>query len=135
ASAKAGRGLASPRKWVTLGQNDRAVWGECQGSGSSPYQTQIDLSEPAFKCSCPSRKFPCKHGLGLFLLTDSDPKAFKQDAPPDWVSKWLETRGAKAEKKAKKAAEAEAAPPDAEAQAKRAAERAKKVAGGMAELE
>jgi hypothetical protein len=133
ASAKAGRALATPRKWVTLGQNDRAVWGECQGSGSSPYQTQIDLSEPAFKCSCPSRKFPCKHGLGLFLLTDSDPKAFKQNEPPDWVSKWLETRGAK--KKAKKAADADAAPPDAEAQAKRAAERARKVAGGMAELE
>jgi hypothetical protein len=135
ASAKAGRGLASSRKWVTLGQDERAVWGECQGSGSSPYQTQIDLSEPAFKCSCPSRKFPCKHALGLFLLTDSDPKSFKQNQQPDWVSKWLEGRGAKAEKKAKKAEEAAAAPPDPEAQAKRAAERAKKVAGGMVELE
>ena len=135
ASAKAGRGLASPRKWVTLGQDERAVWGECQGSGSSPYQAQIDLSEPAFKCSCPSRKFPCKHALGLFLLTDSDPKAFKQNKQPDWVTKWLEGRGAKAEKKAKKAEEAAAAPPDPEAQAKRMAERAKKVAGGMVELE
>jgi hypothetical protein len=135
ASAKAGRGLAATRKWVTLGQDERAVWGECKGSGSSPYQTQIDLSEPAFKCSCPSRKFPCKHALGLFLLTDSDPRAFKQNKRPDWVTKWLEGRGAKAEKKAKKADEASAAPPDPEAQAKRAAERAKKVAAGMAELE
>jgi hypothetical protein len=135
ASAKAGRGLASARKWVTLGQDERAVWGECQGSGSSPYQTQIDLSEPAFKCSCPSRKFPCKHALGLFLLTDADPKSFKQSTPPDWVGKWLEGRSAKAEKKAKKAEDEAAAPPDPEAQAKRAAERAKKLAGGMAELE
>ena len=135
ASAKSGRGLASSRKWVTLGQDERAIWGECQGSGSSPYQTQIDLAEPAFKCSCPSRKFPCKHALGLFLLTESDPKAFKQNSPPDWVGKWLEGRGAKAEKKAKKAEEAAAAPPDPEAQAKRAAERAKKVSGGVQELD
>ena len=134
ASAQAGRGLASPRKWVTLGMDERAVWGECQGSGSKPYQTQIDLSEPAFKCSCPSRKFPCKHALGLFLLTDSDRKAFKQSAPPDWVSKWLETRSEKAEKKAKKAEDAAAAP-DPQAQAKRAAERVKKVSAGVAELE
>ena len=135
ASAKSGRGLAASRKWVTLGQDERSVWGECQGSGSSPYQTQIDLSEPAFKCSCPSRKFPCKHALGLFLLTESEPKAFKQNTPPDWVTKWLETRSVKAEKKAKKAEEAAAAPPDPEAQAKRAAERAKKVAAGVQELE
>ena len=135
ASGKAGRGLASPRKWVTLGRDERAVWGECQGSGSSPYQTQIDLSEPAFKCSCPSRKFPCKHALGLFLLTDSDAAAFKQTAPPDWVTKWLETRAAKVEKKAKKVDEAAAAPPDPQAQAKRLAERTKRVSAGVQELE
>lgn len=134
-SAQAGRGLASSRKWVTLGMDERAVWGECQGSGSKPYQTQIDLSEPAFKCSCPSRKFPCKHALGLFLLTDSEPKAFKQTAPPEWAGKWLQTRAGKAEKKAKKAEEAATAPPDPQAQAKRAAERARKVSAGVAELE
>src|SRR4051794_6572598 len=67
-SAKAGKDLGNARKWKTLGRDDRAAWGECQGSGANPYQTQIDLSEPAFRCSCPSRKFPCKHGLGLFLI-------------------------------------------------------------------
>jgi uncharacterized Zn finger protein len=25
----------------------------------------VDLSGPAFRCTCPSRKFPCKHGLAL----------------------------------------------------------------------
>ncbi|MBD0269487.1 MAG: SWIM zinc finger family protein, partial [Cyanobacteria bacterium Co-bin8] len=68
ASAKNGRGLAIGHKWFTLGTHQSAVWGECQGSGKNPYRTQIDLSEPAFRCSCPSRKFPCKHGLALFLL-------------------------------------------------------------------
>src|SRR5688500_11207695 len=121
-SLSAGKELSSPAKWVSSGANVAAAWGEAKGSGAKPYQTRIDLSEPAFKCSCPSRKFPCKHALGLFLLTDSEPKAFKQKTPPEWVAQWLEGRGAKAEKKAKKAEEAAAAPPDPEAQAKRAAE-------------
>ena len=46
ASAKAARGLTSPAKWPTLGADDAAVWGECQGSGSKPYQTQVDLAGP-----------------------------------------------------------------------------------------
>ena len=58
ASLKAGQGLASVRKWVTLGHDDSFLWGECQGSGSKPYQTQIDLGEAASKCSCPSPKIP-----------------------------------------------------------------------------
>ena len=67
-AAKAGNALAQKSKWLRLGFDSRAVWGECQGSGKEPYRTKIDLREPAFACSCPSRKFPCKHGLGLFLL-------------------------------------------------------------------
>ncbi|MBW4639863.1 MAG: SWIM zinc finger family protein [Gloeocapsa sp. UFS-A4-WI-NPMV-4B04] len=75
-SAKNGKTLATLRKWVSLGQNEQVIWGECQGSGKTPYQTQIDLTEIAFKCSCPSRKFPCKHGLGLLLLRSNEPAAF-----------------------------------------------------------
>jgi hypothetical protein len=84
ASAKAGQGLATARKWLTLGADGQAAWGLCQGSGKDPYQAQIDLTEPAFRCSCPSRKFPCKHGLGLFLLLASSAAAFKEKEPPDW---------------------------------------------------
>ena len=60
ASAKAGQSLATARKWSARGCDERAVWGECLGSGREPYRTQIDLAEPAFRCSCPSHKFPCK---------------------------------------------------------------------------
>src|SRR5437660_1496499 len=80
-SAKAGKELASPRKWLTLGQEGQAAWGECQGSGAHPYQTKIDLSEPAFQCTCPSRKFPCKHALGLFLLLEGFGRL--ETLPPD----------------------------------------------------
>jgi len=135
ASAKAGRGLASGRKWVRLGRDEVAVWGECQGSGSKPYQVQIDLSEPAFKCTCPSRKFPCKHGLGLFLLTEMEAGAFKAEAQPQWVADWIRVRSEKSARKSEKVRVEAETPPDPAAQAKRAAERAKKVAGGMQELE
>ena len=90
ASAKAGQGLATARKWQTLGADEQTAWGLCQGSGKDPYQTQIDLTEPAFRCSCPSRKFPCKHGLGLFLLLALQPASFKEKRPPDWVVEWME---------------------------------------------
>src|SRR5271170_1398358 len=123
-SAKSGKELSSPRKWKTLGLNDVCAWGTIQGSGQDPYRTSIDLSGPAFKCSCPSRKFPCKHGLGLFLIHASSPAAFTQTDRPEWVSKWLESRGERAEKKAV-AAESKPAP-DPTAQAKRTAQREQK---------
>src|SRR5687767_4858191 len=132
ASAKAGQGLAGPRKWVSLGADDAAVWGLCQGSGKKPYQTQVDLAEPAFKCSCPSRKFPCKHALGLlFVLAETE--AVPEGAPPAWVQEWLATREQRAERAATRAA-APDKPPDPEAQAKRAQRREERVAAGVEEL-
>lgn len=105
ASAKAAQGLVSPAKWPTLAANEAAVWGECQGSGSKPYQTQVDRTGPAFKCSCPSRKFPCKHGLALMLLLAQTPERFQSGEAPAWVSEWLASRADKAEKKEVRQAE------------------------------
>ena len=85
-SRKSGKDLANPAKWVSKGIGEHALWGECQGSGSKPYQTQIDTGNMAFKCSCPSRKFPCKHGLGLLLLYSRQPGSFDTQTPPAWVS-------------------------------------------------
>lgn len=132
ASASAGQGLASARKWASFGRSERAAWGLCQGSGKDPYQTRIDLSEPAFKCSCPSRKFPCKHGLGLMLMLAKEPGAFKQQEEPGWVAEWLAGRTERAEKKVERAKEAAEKPVDAAAQAKRAAQRETRVSDGVA---
>ena len=102
AAAKAGSQLSSATKWSGLGSSDQALWGLCQGSGKDPYKAQIDLSEPAFKCSCPSRKFPCKHGLGLYLLYAQQQALFAPAAAPDWVIAWLDSRQQRAEKVAAK---------------------------------
>ncbi|MES2774501.1 MAG: SWIM zinc finger family protein [Bacteroidota bacterium] len=129
-SKKAGRDLANPSKWVSKGFDEHAMWGECQGSGSKPYQTQVDLGNIAFKCSCPSRKFPCKHGLGLLMLHVKQPALFAVAEQPAWVKEWLSKRTETAEKKAEK----KEAPVDEAAQAKRAEARQKSVENGIEEL-
>ena len=132
-SVKAGKGLATLSKWILRECSERAVWGHCQGSGKNPYQTVIDLNNIAFKCSCPSRKFPCKHGLGLLLLYARQPDQFKQVEEPDWVAAWLTKRAEKAEKKEQKAKNE--TPIDEAAQAKRQEKRHQKVLGGISDLE
>ena len=135
-SAKAGRGLATLAKWSSAGYDEKAVWGECKGSGKLPYQVSIELAEPAFKCSCPSRKFPCKHGIGLFLLYAAD--QLNEGAPPDFCAEWLEKRAQNSERKKEKI-EAEPTPEETakreKAKIKRAGEREAKVAAGLNELE
>ncbi len=92
ASVKAGKGLASRAKWLLLEYSDRAIWGHCQGSGQTPYQTVVDIKDIAFRCSCPSRKFPCKHALGLLYMYASYSESFKQAEEPDWVETWISNR-------------------------------------------
>ncbi|MGD9644666.1 MAG: SWIM zinc finger domain-containing protein [Pirellulales bacterium] len=132
-SAKSGQDLAQVRKWGLLEHDDIALWGECQGSGAKPYRVQIDLAEPAFKCSCPSRKFPCKHGLALLLIYATTPDAPTAAAQPDWVQEWLASRQARASKAAEKQSR-EPAPRDPAAQAKRREKRIERARAGLADL-
>lgn len=132
-SVKAGKGLATATKWVLLEYSERAIWGHCQGSGKTPYQTVIEVKNIAFKCSCPSRKFPCKHGLGLLFLYTAHPDLFRQAEEPDWVADWLSRREEKAEKKEQKAKNE--TPVDKASQAKRQALRHKKVLNGIDDLQ
>jgi hypothetical protein len=101
ASLKAGKGLVNISKWKNLGFNERGIWGECQGSGSNPYKCQIDLNDIVTKCSCPSRKFPCKHAIGLMFLLVQKEDSFTSPEP-DWVNEWLSNRAEKKQKKEEK---------------------------------
>ena len=134
ASVTAARKLARPGPWSGTGHDERALWGLCKGSGSRPYQAQVDLSGPAYKCSCPSRKFPCKHALALLLLRAESPDAVPAGTPPGWVVEWLSSRASSAERAASRPAPGEP-PRDPEAAAKRAAEREARVAGGVEDLQ
>lgn len=140
ASHTAGARLATRAPWSGAGASASAVWGLCAGSGSRPYQTVVDLRGPAFACSCPSRKFPCKHALGLLLLwAGGDLEAVPAGAAaPEWAEQWLAARRKKAEAAPAAPAageEPEPAPPGAEAARRRAERRAVRVEGGAVELE
>ena len=130
ASVSAARKLARPGPWSETGHDERVVWGLCKGSGARPYQTQVELAGPAYSCSCPSRKFPCKHALALLLLWAGQPDAVPAGEPPAWVREWLDTRTTRA---ASRPAPGEP-PRDPEAAARRAAEREARVAGGVDDL-
>ncbi|MFJ1973255.1 SWIM zinc finger family protein [Streptomyces sp. NPDC087903] len=140
ASRKAGSKLGAAGPWSEAGSGDEGtVWGLCKGSGSKPYQTVIDIADaagPAYKCSCPSRKFPCKHALGLLLLWAGGDGAVPSAQPPDWAEEWLGGRRRRAEEK--RAAEVSGSPSasgDPEGARRRAQRRAERITAGAAELE
>ncbi|MEV8106806.1 SWIM zinc finger family protein, partial [Streptomyces sp. NPDC088135] len=86
ASRRAGSRLGSAGPWSGGGcDGSGAVWGLCKGSGSTPYRTVVDTTGPAYACSCPSRKFPCKHALGLLLVWASGEAALSAGEVPDWA--------------------------------------------------
>jgi len=94
AAVAAARALALPGRWSATGADDEAVWGVCRGSGAEPYQVAVELAEPAFRCSCPSRKLPCKHVLALLLLwVNGHVPALTR---PGVVANWLAARAARA---------------------------------------
>ncbi len=129
-SLRAAQSLASGGSWPLTGAGDGdAVWGECQGSAITPYRTAVDLSGPAYRCSCPSRKFPCKHALALLLLW-SDGGVANQAAAPDWAATWFASRAAKADDRPDQKPAADPA-----AALHRAQQREARVAAGLAELD
>lgn len=129
-----GSKLATRSKWPMLGMDEQAIWGHCQGSGKDPYRVSVDKSELAYRCSCPSKKFPCKHTMALLILFAKEQKLFTQGGAPGWVTEWLESRQKRADKEAERKEAAATAPVDTAAQAKRAQARANKVDDGLQEL-
>ena len=140
ASRKAGSKLGAAGPWSEAGSSDEGtVWGLCKGSGSKPYQTVVDIADaagPAYKCSCPSRKFPCKHALGLLLLWAADDAAVPPGQEPEWAEQWTAGRRRRAEER--KAGDGSGTPSgsaDPEAARRRAERRAERVTSGAVELE
>lgn len=131
-SASAAKKLGNTRTWKILGQNSAALWGECQGSAL--YQVKIDLSTLTTQCSCPSRKFPCKHSLGLLLLAASDSSVLPITEPPEWVASWLSKRQATSTRKQAKEVQASSESSQA-TQTKRAEKRLILVAKGLDSLD
>ena len=76
---------ADPLKWVRLGRHSRGFWGEFSNRDNAPQQTAVTLPNNALSCDCPSRKYPCRHVLGLALLFQRSPHLFLIIDPPAWL--------------------------------------------------
>jgi hypothetical protein len=136
ASVKAARRLILPGYWTTLGTNRVFAWGTVQGSSGKPYQVMLDLSSLTagpltYRCTCPSRKQPCKHVLALLLIAGDNAGALvRHPEPAPFVAEWLQRRA----EKSGKAARPKKAPSPGQ-QEKSAAARRAKIASGLDELE
>ncbi len=88
------------------------LFGDCKGSGKEPYSCSVDfvkIEQPVFRCSCPSRQFPCKHILGL-MYAYAGGKAFEVAELPSDIADKRE----KADKREEKKKETAAAPASTE---------------------
>jgi SWIM zinc finger len=144
AAARAARSTASPSAWSAAGHDETGAWGIYVATAAEPYEVAADLRGPAFRCSCPSRKVPCKHALGLLLLVANGDVPMGRRLP--FAQRWFTEQTARAERAAAKAAEREAksaaprrpvpstgdsgGPPN-----RRALERAARVRAGLDELD
>ncbi|WP_337101334.1 SWIM zinc finger family protein [Paenibacillus sp. YIM B09110] len=115
ASIKNGKDLVRKNSFPLLNrtEDDTLLFGECKGSGKEPYRCSADFivpDQPVFRCSCPSRQFPCKHILGLLYAAAGGQTFHVADIPSDIAEK--REKAEKREEKKKESAEAgDAAPP------------------------
>lgn len=108
AASANGRKISQKGGFVRLerSEDDTFYLGECTGSGSSNYITSadfLDSAAPVFRCSCPSRQFPCKHSLALLYEIMAGKSFDVKEIPEDILQK-----RARKEAKAAKAANPEA---------------------------
>lgn len=90
ATVTAARPVANHARWGAPAADDRAVWGSYAGGGAEPYEVVVDHVEVAFRCSCPSRRRPCKHAIALLLLWARG--EIGAGVPPPRARQWLSTR-------------------------------------------
>ncbi|MCA9995480.1 MAG: hypothetical protein KDE56_07030 [Anaerolineales bacterium] len=110
--------LLKPEAWQEMGVTTTVAWGIVASTREQlRYQSQIDLTAPAFRCNCNSRSRPCEHALALFTRATEQP--ITTATPPDWVTQPQDSDIYVA---------------DARSQQERRQERHGKICAGMAEL-
>jgi hypothetical protein len=91
----ASKKTAKPNKWSEFAQHEGILWGIAIGS-SDEYATWVDVRNSSFECSCPSRKRPCKHAVGLLIMhangvpfeTKEAPSGHQWDAQETYYNSW-----------------------------------------------
>jgi hypothetical protein len=152
----AARLAAVPAKWSAVGCDTEVTWGLFIGASGEPYQTAVEFADVSSRCTCPSRKYPCKHAVALLLLWAA---GHVPEGPgrPGFVAESMARRAARSAQAAAREADADppatpprrpraagvadgdAAPPSPPpadpARDKRQAERMARMIGGLVEFE
>jgi hypothetical protein len=132
-SVKAGTKLSNVQHWKNLGQSEEAIWGECQGS--TLYKVGIITQTLTTRCTCPSKKLPCKHALGLlFMIANTAQHVPISEELPEWVEQWLKNIDAARKRKEAAQAKGQDSEKAAASKAKNAAKREQKVQQGIEQL-
>lgn len=89
---KNGITLARNGSFVKLNksEDESIIFGECKGSGKNNYICSADFynpSSPVFRCTCPSKQFPCKHTLGLMYAFIEGKEFILESIPEDILDK------------------------------------------------
>ena len=92
AAIKNGRKIAGSGKLLRRNKDadETILFGECSGSGSSNYYPSCDFQradKPVYRCTCPSRQWPCKHALGLMYSFVQGGAFQAAEIPPDVAGK------------------------------------------------
>ena len=87
-----GRKISSSQRFVSRmrSADDTFYMGECKGSGKSNYRVSADFVKegaPVFRCSCPSRQFPCKHAVALLFEIEAGKDFPIGEIPEDILEK------------------------------------------------
>lgn len=112
-------------------QDDTFYMGECTGSGKSNYITTIDFIEPAApvcRCSCPSRQFPCKHGLALLYEIALQKEFHVCEIPEDILKKREKKMAREAKAEADASGEEDVSNDSGESKKKKASSKTSKAA-------
>ncbi|NOU91721.1 SWIM zinc finger family protein [Paenibacillus sp. LMG 31456] len=103
AAVKNGRDLVKKNKITKRCRTEdkTLLFGDCQGSGKEPYRCSVDYlkpESPVYRCTCPSRQFPCKHILGL-LYASAAGQTFSVEAIPQEIAEKRDKADKREEKK------------------------------------
>lgn len=103
-ASKNGRALVVKGKFAGLhfDSDETILFGQCAGSGKQPYSVSCDFAradQPTYRCSCPSRQFPCKHCIGLMFAYVLKKGSFKVAAIPADLAEKREKLATRVEKK------------------------------------
>lgn len=76
------RELVDMNKWPSIGIWGPITWGRCQGRRMYETYAEIRRSDDIEGgCTCPSRQHPCKHVIGLLMLTMDNPRVPTAEPP------------------------------------------------------